>query len=157
MKVMLLQLGKTNENYLKQGLSDYHARIKKLMSFEVKTLAESRSGQKTPVSVIRKEEAKRIVAACNKGDFIILLDEEGESMGSRDFAAFLQKTMNTGPKRIVFIIGGPMGLHPELKGGAQKVLSLSAMTFSHQLVRLLFAEQLYRALTILRGIPYHND
>lgn len=78
-------------------------------------------------------------------------------MGSRDFAGFLQKTMNAGPKRIVFVIGGPRGLHHELKNNADKVLSLSAMTFSHQLVRLLFAEQLYRALTILKGIPYHND
>ncbi|MGM0463033.1 MAG: 23S rRNA (pseudouridine(1915)-N(3))-methyltransferase RlmH [Bacteroidota bacterium] len=157
MKIVLLQVGKTDDKYLNDGLSVYHSRIQKLMPFEVKTVAESKARQKKPVSVVKKEEAERILAACRKGDTLILLDEGGKSMGSRNFATFLQKTMNTGPRRIVFIIGGPGGVHHELKDRADKVLSLSAMTFSHQLVRLLFAEQLYRALTILKGIPYHND
>lgn len=157
MKLVLLQVGKTDDKYLNEGLSVYHARIQKLMPFEVKTVAESKARQKTPVSVVKKEEAERILAACRKGDTLILLDEAGDSMGSRHFATFLQKTMNAGPRRIVFIIGGPAGVTHELKDRADKVLSLSAMTFSHQLVRLLFAEQLYRALTILKGIPYHND
>ncbi len=157
MKLVLLQVGKTDERYLSEGLSVYHSRIEKLMPFEVKTVAESRVRQKKPDSVIKKEEAERIMDVFRKGDTVILLDEAGYNMGSRDFAAFLQKTMNAGPRRIVFVIGGPRGLHHELKDNADKVLSLSAMTFSHQLVRLLFAEQLYRALTILKGIPYHND
>lgn len=157
MKLVLLQVGKTDERYLNEGLSVYHSRIEKLMPFEVKTIPESRSKRKKPVSLIKKEEAERILASLRKGDSVVLLDEAGHSMGSRDFALFLQKTMNTGPRRIVFVTGGPGGLHHELKDTADKVLSLSDMTFSHQLVRLLFAEQLYRALTILKGIPYHND
>ena len=110
-----------------------------------------------PEQLLMKHEAELISARFRPGDIIILLDEAGEHMGSRDLASFIRKTMNKGPKRIVFIIGGAWGLDDSLKAKANNMIALSRMTFSHQLVRLLFAEQLYRAFTIINGLPYHHD
>ncbi len=157
MKLSLIQVGKTDERFLSEGLSVYYSRIRKMIPLEVITVAGPRDSHSKPESVLKKEEADAISARFKQGDIIILLDERGEQMGSRGFASFIQKTMNSGPRRIVFVIGGAWGMGDELAGRANKIISLSSMTFSHQLVRLLFAEQLYRALTIIRGIPYHHD
>jgi len=156
-KISLIHVGKTNEQYLREGLSLYYNRIEKMVPLELITVAESKSGRNKPVSLIKKEEAERISSKYKQDDIIILLDEAGEHMRSGDFADFIRKTMNAGPKRIVFVTGGAWGLDNGLREKAAMVLSLSSMTFPHQLVRLLFAEQLYRAFTIIRGIPYHHD
>ncbi|MEA1886287.1 MAG: 23S rRNA (pseudouridine(1915)-N(3))-methyltransferase RlmH [Bacteroidota bacterium] len=157
MKLSLVQVGKTDEKFLREGLSVYYSRIKKMIPLEVITVPEPKKARSKPESVLKKEEADTISEMFKQGDIIIILDEKGEQMNSRDFASLIQKTMNSGPKRIVFIIGGAWGVSCELKDRANRIISLSSMTFSHQLVRLLFAEQLYRALTIIRGIPYHHD
>ncbi|MBN1388332.1 MAG: 23S rRNA (pseudouridine(1915)-N(3))-methyltransferase RlmH [Bacteroidales bacterium] len=157
MKLSLIQVGKTDEKYLAEGLSVFYSRIRKMIPLEVITIKALKESGSKPESVLKKEEANEIASRFRQGDFIILLDEKGDQMTSRDFASFLQKIMNSGPRRIVFVIGGAWGLSDLLENSAERMLSLSSMTFSHQLVRLLFAEQLYRALTILRGIPYHHD
>ena len=157
MKLVLIQVGKTDDNYLAEGLSEYYSRIRKMLPLEVIAVKESRESGSKPESVLKREEAEEISSSFKKGDVIILLDEKGEQMSSRGFASFIQKIMNSGPRRIVFVTGGAWGLCEELAIRADRMVSLSSMTFSHQLVRLLFAEQLYRALTIIRGIPYHHD
>jgi len=157
MKLVLLQVGKTDDKYLAEGLSVFYSRIRKMMPLEVITVKESRESGSKPESVVKKEEADAISSRFKKGDVTILLDERGEQMSSRGFASLIQKIMNSGPRRIVFVTGGAWGLCGELATRADRTISLSSMTFSHQLVRLLFAEQLYRALTIIRGIPYHHD
>lgn len=157
MRFTLIQVGKTDEKFLREGLSMYYSRIRKNIPLDIITIAEPKDSHSKPQSVIKKEEAKAILSRFKQGDLIILLDERGEKMRSMDFANFIQKTMNSGPKRIVFVIGGAWGLSKDLEVNAHRKVSLSSMTFSHQLVRLLFAEQLYRALTIIWGIPYHHD
>ncbi|MGM0666103.1 MAG: 23S rRNA (pseudouridine(1915)-N(3))-methyltransferase RlmH [Bacteroidota bacterium] len=157
MKLSIIQVGKTNEGFISEGLSLYYSRIRKMMTLEIISVGTSKDARNKPESVQKSEEAASISAYFKKDDVIVLLDESGQQINSRDLASYLQKTMNSGPRRIVFVIGGPWGLGAELHGKASKVLSLSRMTFPHQLVRLLFAEQLYRALTIIKGIPYHHD
>jgi 23S rRNA (pseudouridine1915-N3)-methyltransferase len=157
MKLSLIQVGKTNEGFISEGLSLYYSRIRKMMPLEIIDVGSSKDTRNKPESVKKSEEAASISAYFKKDDVIVLLDESGKQLSSRGLAAYLQKTMNTGPRRIVFVIGGAWGLGPELYEKANRVLSLSSMTFPHQLVRLLFAEQLYRALTIIKGIPYHHD
>lgn len=157
MKICVIQVGKTEEKYLRDGLSDYYTRLRKMIGLEVITVKGIRNTGSIPEDRLKKMEAEAISEQLRKGDTLFLLDETGENMGSREFASFIQKAMNAGPKRMVFVIGGAWGLDDELKAKANSSLSLSRMTFSHQLVRLLFAEQLYRAFTIIKGTPYHHD
>jgi 23S rRNA (pseudouridine1915-N3)-methyltransferase len=157
MKLSLIQVGKTDNKYLEEGLSLFYSRIRKMIPLEVVTVKASKESKSKPESVLKKEEADAIASRFRQGDIILLLDEKGEQMSSRGFATFLQRILNSGPRRIVFVIGGAWGLSDQLSARAERMVSLSSMTFSHQLVRLLFAEQLYRALTIIKGIPYHHD
>ncbi|HDZ40985.1 MAG TPA: 23S rRNA (pseudouridine(1915)-N(3))-methyltransferase RlmH [Bacteroidetes bacterium] len=157
MKLSIMQVGNTDESYIRDGLSRYYSRIRKMFSLEIITVNTTKELRSKPESVQKKDEAVAISGRLRQGDFIVLLDEAGEQLDSRGLASFIQKTMNSGPRRIVFVIGGPWGLDPGLAGRANRIIALSRMTFSHQLVRLLFAEQLYRALTIIKGIPYHHD
>ena len=157
MKLVLIQVGKTDDNYLAEGLSVFYSRIRKMIPLEVISVKESKESKSKPESVLKKEEADAISSRFKQGDIIILLDERGEQMNSRNFASYIQKIMNSGPRRLVFVTGGAWGLCEDLTSRADRMVSLSSMTFSHQLVRLLFAEQLYRALTIIKGIPYHHD
>ncbi|MDT8400713.1 MAG: 23S rRNA (pseudouridine(1915)-N(3))-methyltransferase RlmH [Bacteroidales bacterium] len=157
MKLSIIQVGKTDEQFIRDGLSMYYSRIRKMLSLEIITVDTQKESRNKPESVQKTDQALAISNRFRQGDFIVLLDEAGEQMNSRDLASFISKTMNSGPKRIVFVIGGPWGLDAGLAGKANRIIALSRLTFSHQLVRLLFAEQLYRALTILRGIPYHHD
>jgi len=157
MKLLLIQVGKTSEGFIKEGLSLYYSRIRKMMPLEIIDIVPAKDARNKPEIVKKSEEAASIYAHFKKDDVIVLLDESGDQLKSRGLASYLQKTMNMGPRRIVFVSGGSWGLGAELYGKATKVISLSRMTFPHQLVRLLFAEQLYRALTIIKGIPYHHD
>jgi len=156
MKISIIQVGKTEERYLREGLSNYYSRLEKMIHIEQITVTGLKEAGNYPEAIVRKAEAESISRKFKNGDSIVLLDEAGEQMGSRDLASFIQKAMNAGPRRIVFVIGGAWGLDDELKRKANRIISLSEMTFSHQLVRLLFAEQLYRAFTIIKGIPYHH-
>ncbi len=157
MKLSIIQVGKTEERFIREGLSLFYSRIRKMMPLEIITVDIPKDLRRKPESVQKSEESASISERFTQGDIIVLLDEAGDQMDSRGFATFIQKTMNSGPKRIVFIIGGPWGLGADLAHRANRIIALSRMTFSHQLVRLLFAEQLYRALTIIRGTPYHHD
>lgn len=157
MKIVLLQLGKTDKKYLEEGIADFVKRIGRLAQFEITTIPDLKNRKSLSIKEQIKKEAEFISAKILKGDIVILLDERGKQMDSIEFSALLDSLFQGSSKRIIFVIGGPYGFHDELYRIADRKLSLSRLTFSHQLVRLLFVEQLYRGLSILGGLPYHNE
>lgn len=156
MKIKLITIGKTDEDFVKQGFELYKHRINRYILFLTQVIPDLKNTKKLTHDQQKTEEGVRILNALEPGDFFVLLDEKGTEMGSEKFATFLQKRMNSSVKQLVFVIGGPYGFSQDVKNKANASLSLSKMTFSHQLVRVLFAEQLYRAFTILKGEPYHH-
>lgn len=156
MQIILLSLGKTTEPWVKQGVEIYAARLAHYTQFKLHELPEVKAGSK-PVELVLQAEAAQIQKFLMPGDMLILLDENGAQHSSRALANTLQKWMNASPKRIVFVVGGAFGFSQELKKVAQQTLSLSKLTFTHQMIRVFFVEQLYRAFTILKGEHYHND
>ena len=157
MKITLIQTGKTSSDYILKGVDDYASRIRKFVAFEIATVPDLKKTRNMLPEKQKENEGKGIVRLLNNDDYIITLDESGKSWSTLEFAANLQKVFMMSKKRIVFIIGGPWGIADEVRQKSGLVLSLSRMTFSHQLVRLLFAEQLYRILTVINGDPYHHE
>ncbi len=156
MKTALLQMGKTTEGYVSEGLEIYSSRIRKYTGFEIITIADIKNTRNMPSGEQKIKEGRKIVEALGKNDYIILLDERGKELDTSEFARWIEKKLADSGKRLVFIIGGAWGFSEELYSRADFSLSLSKMTFPHQMVRLLFAEQLYRAFTIIKGDPYHH-
>jgi 23S rRNA (pseudouridine1915-N3)-methyltransferase len=157
MKVWLLQIDKTDEKWLIEGIEKYGKRIEHYISFETVTISVSRSVRSRSIEEQKKEEGVLLLKALEKSDFTILLDEKGKSFTSEQFASFMEKKGNEGRKNIFFVIGGPYGFSEEVYKKADQKICLSEMTFSHQMVRLFFTEQLYRAYSIIRGEKYHHS
>jgi len=157
MKIALLQTGKTTGKHISEGVEIYSARLKKYCGFEIITIPELKETRSMPVKEQKAREGKKILQALGKDDFVVLLDERGKELRTIDFAEWLENRLRIQVKRLVFVIGGPWGFTEEVNEIANFRLSLSKMTFPHQLVRLLFAEQLYRAFTIIKGEPYHHE
>ncbi len=157
MKTVLIAIGKTDEEYLEYGIKKYSDRIARYAPFELKILPDVRRGKAIAEDQQKRQEGQMILKELAGGDVLVLMDEGGKELTSRGFADFYQQIANQGAKRLVFVIGGPYGFSDEVYQKANYKVSLSRMTFSHQMVRLIFAEQLYRAHTILRGEPYHHD
>lgn len=155
MKVTLLVIGKTKDLYLQEGVSDYVKRIQRYVPFQIITLPDIRSSKKADINQLKEMEAESVLMRIKPRDFVVLLDERGTSFTSVNFARYLQELEGrTG--QITFIIGGAYGFADSVYQRANARISLSDMTFSHQMVRLIFLEQLYRAYTIQRGEPYHH-
>ncbi len=154
---MLLVIGKTDEAYLETGISKYISRIEHYAQFEIKVIPDIKNRKTLSEAQQKKHEGDLILAQFMPGDNIILLDENGKTFSSRGFSLWLERQMGTGCKRMVFVIGGPYGFSQDVYDRANVKISLSEMTLSHQMVRLVFAEQLYRAFTILKGESYHHD
>lgn len=157
MDIILITVGKTATGYIKTGIEEYCKRLKRYVSFTIKNLPDIKNTRKLTESQQKIEEGKLILAEISAFDLMVLLDERGEMHTSRGFSEFIQKGMLGGKKRMVFIIGGPYGFSQEVYSRADAKLSFSKMTFSHEMIRLFFTEQLYRAMTILKGEPYHHD
>ncbi len=157
MKIFLLVIGKTDETYLQNGIEIFLKRIPHYIAFEMKVLPDLKNSKNLSEDQQKEKEGELIIQQLAPADEIILLDENGTETSSVEFARFLEKKMISGIKRLVFVIGGPYGFSATLYSRANTKLSLSKMTFSHQMVRLIFAEQLYRAMTILKGEPYHHQ
>ncbi len=157
MKINLLTIGKTEEAYLRQGTELYLKRLRHYTSFEVKELPAIKKTAGMPPELVKQKEGEILLKQLEKTDCIVLLDEKGKEFSSVEFAEFLQKRMNAGTREMAFVVGGAWGFGNELRQKANFTISLSRMTFSHQMVRLFFTEQLYRAFTILRGENYHNE
>ena len=157
MKFILLMVGKTIEKHYITGIQDYVERIKHYILFDVEVIPELKNTKHLSEEQQKEKEADFILKALQPGDVPILLDEHGKEFRSIEFASWISQKMQSVNKRLVFIIGGPYGFSPRIYDIAQGKISLSKMTFSHQLIRLIFVEQLYRAMTILKGEPYHHE
>ena len=157
MKTTLLVVGRTVEQHFITAINDYVQRTKRYLSFEMEVIPELKNTKSLSMEVQKEKEGELILKALQPGDVVVLLDEGGKEMRSIEFADYMKRKMNTVNKRLVFIIGGPYGFSQKVYEAAHEKMSLSRMTFSHQMVRLIFVEQLYRAMTILNGGPYHHE
>ncbi|MCD8185019.1 MAG: 23S rRNA (pseudouridine(1915)-N(3))-methyltransferase RlmH [Rikenellaceae bacterium] len=157
MNITLIQIGKTDASFLREGVELYLKRINHYTKFDIVTLPDIKNARKLSRAQQKSEEGRLILTQVTDSDFLTLLDESGQETGSVEFAAWMQKRMNSGIRRLCFVIGDPYGFSPEVYARANQLLSLSRMTFSHQLIRLIFLEQLYRSFTILHNEPYHHQ
>lgn len=156
MKTTLILVGKTNGKLFTQGIDDYAKRILHYMPFTIKVLPELKSTKSLTEEQQKSKEGEMILKVVSPSDDVVLLDEHGAEYRSIEFASWLEKKRNSG-RNIVFVIGGPYGFSPDVYKRANGKISLSKMTFSHQMVRLIFTEQFYRACTIIKGEPYHHE
>ena len=156
MKVRFLVIGKTTDKYLLIGIEDYNKRLIRHSNYEYKELSGVRLGRSARASETKRKEAEVILSTLEKSDFLVLMDEKGEEFSSIGFGDFLKKHQMLGTKRIVFLIGGAYGFSENVYARANSKIALSQMTFTHQMVRLIFTEQLYRAFTIIKGEKYHH-
>ena len=157
MKITLIQVGKTEDKYLLEGIDKYEKRLKHYITFSTVTIPALKNTKSLNFDEQKKKEAELILKSISNTDYVILLDEKGKVFTSVQFADQLNKFMNRAVQNLVFIIGGPYGFDEKIYNRANEKLSLSTMTFSHQMVRLFFTEQIYRAYTILKGEPYHHE
>jgi len=157
MKIKQVAIGKTEEEYLREGIKEYETRIKRYVSFESILLPAIKVTSQMTAAVVKAKEAERLIKYISPSDFVVLLDEKGTEMRSVEYANFLGGKFNTSIKTLVFLIGGPYGVDEAIKKRTNFIFSMSKLTFSHQMIRLFFAEQLYRALTILRNESYHHE
>ena len=157
MKIALMLTGKTTEKHIATGVETYSKRISKYSGFEIITLPDLKNTRNMPPEEQKLKEGRKIIQSIGKDDFVVLLDEKGSQFGTVEFAGWLEKRLFSQNKRILFVIGGPWGFSEEVYAVCNMKISLSKMTFSHQLVRLLFVEQLYRAFSVIRGEPYHHE
>lgn len=157
MKIELWMMGKTAEKYLDEGISMYAKRLKHYAPFEMHVFADVKNAKSLNQTQLKEAEGSFFLEKIQAQDFVVLLDENGLSLRSVAFAKQLDKWRMNGSRRVVFVIGGAFGFSEALYQRANAQLALSPMTFSHQLVRLIFLEQLYRAMTILKGEPYHHE
>lgn len=157
MQLSLLVLGKTDSAQIETEIKRYESRLKHYLPFELRVIPDVRRGSKLTPEEQKRAEGIELLRYITPTDRVYLFDERGESYTSRAFATFIERAMVSGERRLVFIIGGPYGFSPEVYERADGQVSLSRMTFSHQMVRLFAIEQLYRVQTIIRGEPYHHD
>jgi 23S rRNA (pseudouridine1915-N3)-methyltransferase len=156
LKIVILTLGKTSAAYLREGIAIYQERLKHYAKVEFKELPDVPAKGVSP-DVLKEREGEVLMKHIKSDDVVLLLDENGEHFSSRGFAELLQRRMNTGVKQLVLIIGGAFGFSNAMYARANGKLSFSKMTYSHEMIRLLLVEQLYRAHTILKGESYHHD
>ena len=157
MQIELIVIGKTDSKEIESLVALYARRVNRYCKFGITVLPDVRNTRSLTVKQQRTAEGEALVRQFSEGGFVALLDERGEELRSVEFALWLQKRLNSGTKRLVVGIGGPYGVSDEVYARAHARLSLSRMTFSHQIGRAIFAEQLYRAFTILRNEPYHHE
>lgn len=157
MKVKFICIGKTGKTFLEEGENEYLKRLKHYIPVERIEIPDLKNQKKLSFDQVKELEGKEILAKLQSGDILILLDERGKTYSSIEFANFLQQRFNSGGKALAFVVGGAYGFSEEVYTSAHGKISLSTMTFSHQMVRMIFFEQLYRAMTILKGEPYHHE
>ena len=157
MKIVLLTIGKTSEKYLIEGIAQYQKRLKHYTQFEMLEIPNLKKAQNFSNAELMKKEGELILKQLQNSDHLVLLDDKGKDFTSLKFAQKLQSWMLSGKKRLVFVVGGAYGFSEDVYARGNEKLSLSKMTFSYQMVRLFFVEQLYRAFTILNNEPYHHE
>lgn len=157
MEIELLTVGKTTTRYLIEGMDEYCRRLKHYVTYRITSLPDVKNTARMTETLQKQAEGNAILARLSPSDMVILLDERGKEHTSVEFAAYLEKLMGSGRKKCVFVVGGPYGFSDDVYSRADAKISLSKMTFSHEMVRLFFTEQIYRAMTILKGEPYHHQ
>lgn len=157
MKIVLITVGKTSTPYIAAAVDDYIKRVNRYAAMELVTVPDLKVTRGLTEAQQKQREGQAILSLLQGGDHVVLLDERGRELTSRELAAEIDRRMVQGLKRLVYIVGGPYGFSQEVYDRADSKLSLSRMTFTHEMVRLFFAEQVYRSMTILRGEPYHHD
>jgi 23S rRNA (pseudouridine1915-N3)-methyltransferase len=157
MRIGLILVGKTVNKHFVELIDDYAGRVKHYVGFDITVIPELKNTKNLSTDQQKQLEGELILKQLQGGDHVVLLDEHGKEFRSVEFSKWVEQKMQTVNKRLVFIIGGPYGFSPEVYAKANEKISLSKMTFSHQMVRLIFVEQLYRAMTIMRGEPYHHE
>ena len=157
MNIKLIFVGKTEEKYLQEGIEIFEKRLKNYINFEMIIIPSLKDTKSLSPQIVKEKEGELILKQVSKYDKIILFDEKGLEFTSMDYSVFLQKHMNAGVKNLCFVVGGAFGFSDEVYKKADQKVALSKMTFSHQMIRLLIVEQIYRAFTILKNEPYHNQ
>lgn len=157
MNIKLIVVGKNEQKYLKEALDIYIKRLTHYINFELVVLPDVKNAKNMSVSELKDKEAELILKHSAKADKVVLLDEKGKEFSSVEFSKYIEKQMNASLKTLAFVVGGAFGFSEKVYSQAGEKLSISKMTFSHQMIRLLFVEQLYRAFTIIKGEPYHNE
>lgn len=156
MKVVFVVIGKTDASYFAQAIDEYKNRLIHYIPFEMTVIPDIKNGKNLSEAQQKEKEGELLLKTLQPGDYLVLLDEHGKEFTSVQFASYLEKKTHTIPKRLVFVVGGPYGFSESVYKAAAEKIALSKMTFSHQMIRMIFVEQLYRAMTILRGEPYHH-
>ena len=156
MTIKLVCIGKTDKKELESLIKVYADRLQHYIKFEFEIIPDLKKTKNLDENQQKSKEGEPILSGVQNSDFVVLLDENGKQYSSENFSEYIQKRMNTGLKRLIFVIGGPYGFSDAVYSRADSKISLSKMTFSHQMVRLFFTEQLYRAFTILKNEPYHH-
>ncbi|MCD8044806.1 MAG: 23S rRNA (pseudouridine(1915)-N(3))-methyltransferase RlmH [Tannerellaceae bacterium] len=157
MKIILLVIGKTDAGYFNEGIKEYQKRLVHYIPYEMEVIPDLKNTKNMSVDQQKEKEGELILKMLQPGDYCVLLDDKGKEFTSMQFATWIEKKTHTVPKRLVFIVGGPYGFSEAVYKVAKEKISLSKMTFSHQMIRLIFTEQLYRAMTILNNEPYHHE
>ena len=157
MKIVLAVVGRIGNSFLNEGIDDYTRRLSHYVAFEIKYINDAKNTKNLSEKQQKQVEGTNILATLEKSDYVVLLDEHGKEYTSMDFSRYIEKKMLSVARRLVFVVGGPYGFSDDVYARANDMLSLSKMTFSHQMVRTIFVEQLYRACTIIKGESYHHE
>lgn len=157
MKIILLTIGKTDASYLADAIKEYQKRLEHYIPFEMQVIPDIKNNKSLTFEQQKEKEGELILKSLQAGDYLVLLDDKGKEYTSMKFAEYIERKTYTVSKRLIFTIGGPYGFSSAVYERANEKLTLSRMTFSHQMVRLIFLEQLYRAMTILNNEPYHHE
>lgn len=157
MKITLAVVGKISNSFLNVGIDEYTKRTSFYLPFNIQYINDVKNTRKLTEQQQKQLEGQNILAALDKSDYVVLLDEHGKEFTSIEFSRYIEKKMASVPKRLVFVVGGPYGFSNDVYDRANEKISLSKMTFSHEMIRLIFTEQLYRAMTIINNEPYHHE
>lgn len=157
MKITLAVVGKINNSFLNVGIDEYTKRTSFYLPFNIQYISDVKNTRKLTEQQQKQLEGQNILASLDRSDYVVLLDEHGKEFTSMEFSKYIEKKMASVPKRLVFVVGGPYGFSPEVYDRANEKISLSKMTFSHEMIRLIFTEQLYRAMTIINHESYHHE
>jgi len=157
MRISLIVIGKTDARYFDEAIKEYQNRLVHYIPFDMQVIPDLKNTKSLNIMQQKEREGELIIKSLQSGDYLVLLDERGKEFSSLQFSSYIEKKMHAVPKRLVFVIGGPYGFSDEVYGKASEKISLSKMTYSQQMIRLVFVEQLYRAMTILNNEPYHHE
>jgi len=156
-KILLLTIGNTDKKYMREGVDDYVKRLSFYIPFEIKVIPDIKNRSSLSEELQKEKEGQLILNQVSPGDYIVLLDEHGAEYSSIAFSKWIEKKMIAGTRQLIFVIGGPYGFSNTVYQRSDLKISLSQMTFSHQMVRMIFVEQIYRAMTIIKNEPYHHE